>query len=241
MHQSPGFADALKQTRTAPAAQHHGQDVQGRDVGMAQLGNVPGKMQVPQFHRGFLYDFPGRRLPGFRRQHHGRQRAGFGTGVSLPDLGNYLARAHVAGNDKEHIVRRVFFVIVTHDVVALQFVENIRIPDDRVTIWAAGVGGFKQPAAGALVRIVLAHVHFPPDDLLFLGQFIRGKRSVLHDVAEDVHSHPRPGVRHVNVIDGAVKGGVGVHVPAGGLDLLVNLLSRPRGSAFEQHVLQHMR
>ena len=41
-----------------------------------------------------------------------------------------------------------------------------------------------------------------------------GNSGVLHDVAENIYRDTRAGVRHVNVIDGAIKAGVGVHVTA---------------------------
>ena len=134
-----------------------------------------------------------------------------------------------------------FSRVITADVLRLQLVENVRITDDRETIRAARVGGFKQSPARAAARIVLSHVHLAADHVHLLGQFIRRQRRVLHDVAQDVNRRARAGVRHVNVIHRAVEARVGVHVTAGFLHLLVNPAAGPRGGAFEQHVLQHVR
>ena len=60
-------------------------------------------------------------------------------------------------------------------------------------------------------------------------------------VAENINRHTRAGVRHVNVIDRAIKARVGVHVAARFLHFLINATADARGCAFEQHVFQHMR
>ena len=148
---------------------------------------------------------------------------------------------HVAGDDVKHIVRRVFFGVVTADVVGFQLAENVGIPDDGEAIRTARVGGFKQAAAGAAPGIVLAHVYFAADDVEFPGQFIGGQGGVLHDVAQDVNRRARAGGRHVNVIHRAVEARVGVHVTAGFLHFLVNAAAGAGGGALEQHVFEHVR
>ena len=64
---------------------------------------------------------------------------------------------------------------------------------------------------------------------------------MLHDVAKNINGHTRACVRHVNVIDRAIKARVGVHVTARFLHFLINATARARGRAFEQHMFQHMR
>ncbi len=187
MHEALTFAHLLIQARTATAAEQHGEHVEHRHVGMAQFGDVPREMQMAEFDGRFLDDFARRGLLRFGGQKIRRQRARLGLRVSLFDLLNHLVALHVAGDDVEDIVRRVFLVVIGADVVRLQLVENVQIADDGETIRAARVGGFKQPAAGAAAGIVLAHVHFAADHVEFLGQFIRRQRRVLHDVAQDVY------------------------------------------------------
>jgi len=63
----------------------------------------------------------------------------------------------------------------------------------------------------------------------------------LHDVTEDVDRDSRSGVRHVDVINRAVEGRVGVHVAASLLHFLVDTAAWPGRRAFEEHVLQHVR
>ena len=161
--------------------------------------------------------------------------------VGVFDLRDDFIALYVAGHDVEDIIWRVFFVVISADVVRLQLIENIRIADDGEAIRTARVGGFKQAAAGAAAGIVLAHVHFAADDVHFLGQFIRRQRGVLHDVAQDINRRGRAGVRHVNVIHRAVEAGVGVHVTARFLHFLVNAAAGARRGAFEEHVFEHVR
>ena len=64
---------------------------------------------------------------------------------------------------------------------------------------------------------------------------------MLHDVAQNINRLHRARVRHVNVINGAVEAGVGVHVTARFLHFLINATARARRRAFEQHVFEHVR
>ena len=67
-----------------------------------------------------------------------------------------------------------------------------------------------------------------------------GEAGVLHDVAEDVNGDFGAGIGDVDMKDGAVEGGVGVHGAAGVLDLLVNAAAGAGGGAFEKHVFQNV-
>ena len=61
------FADFLVKPRAAAAAEQDGQHVKNRHVGMAQFGDVPGEMEVPEFDGGFFDDLARGGLPGFLR------------------------------------------------------------------------------------------------------------------------------------------------------------------------------
>ena len=126
-------------------------------------------------------------------------------------------------------------------MVAGDAVEEIGQANDRESIGTAAVGALEKAAGGTTARIVVAHVHLTADDIEFLGEFVRGKGGVLEDVAKDVDGDAGTGVGDVDPVDGAVEGGVGVHVPASGLDLLVDATGAAGGGALEQHVFEDVR
>ena len=126
------------------------------------------------------------------------------------------------------------------DVLALEFVEDVRITDDRVAVRAGRVGRLEQAPAGALARIIVAHRDLAADHVQFLCQLIGRQRRVLEDVAKDVDGHDRAVIGHIDVIHRAIEGRVGVHVPAGLLHLLINAPGATFLGAFEKHVLENV-
>ena len=63
---------------------------------------------------------------------------------------------------------------------------------------------------------------------------------MLEDIAEDIDGDAAAGDGDIDPVDGAVEGRVGVHVAAGGLDLLVDAAGAAGGGALEQHVFEHV-
>src|SRR4030095_10593748 len=63
----------------------------------------------------------------------------------------------------------------------------------------------------------------------------------LHDVAKNVEGDASAGVGHVDVIDCAIEGSVGVHITAGFLYFLVDSTAGASGCALEKHVLKDVR
>ena len=153
----------------------------------------------------------------------------------------HCAGFNVANHHKKHVVWGVALVIVGDDVLPLDLVEDVRIPNDGVAIGTACVGGLKEPTAASAAGIVLAHVHFTPNDIQFLDQFVGGDAGVLHDVAEDINGHSGPGVGSVNMVNCPVERRIGIHGPAGVLNLLIDSARSSGGCAFEQHVLENVR
>ena len=240
MDEAGFFAHLLEKAGAAAAAEQHGEDIQDGDIGMAQFRDVPGKMDMAEFHGRFLDDFARGHLARFHGQHHGRHGAGLGLGVGGLYLRDHVVVFHIAHDDVEDVVGRVFFGVIIADVRRLHLVENIRVADDGVAVGALGVGGLEETTAGAAAGVVEAHVHFAADHVHLLGQLIGRQGGVLHDVAEDINGLGAAGVGDVNVIDGAVEAGIGVHVAAGFLDFLVNAAAGAGGGAFEEHVLEHV-
>jgi len=241
VHQTLSFPHLTIKAGTASAAEERSQNIENRHVGMAQLRGVPGKVQISQFN-GRLFDHLARRcLRRFLGQDKGGDGAGSGSGIGFLDLLNDGAGSHVAGHDVEHVVGGILLVVVSSDILRLQLVEDVRIADHGKAVGAPRVGSLEQAPPRPPVRVIHVHVHFAADDFHFLGQLVRRQRGVLHDIAQNVQSHGRAGAGNINVKDGAVKGGVGIHVAPRLLHLLINAAARAAGGAFEQHVLEHVR
>ena len=162
-------------------------------------------MQMAQFDGSFLDDLARRGLVRFLRQHDGRQWFRPGSGVGVTDLPDGLVQLHIADDHEKDVIGNVPFAVVTVNVIRLQFIEDVGIADDGEAVRTARVSGLKQAAAGTTARIILAHVHFAADDIEFLREVLRRQRRILHDVAEDVDGHSRPGVRHVDPIHRPVE------------------------------------
>jgi hypothetical protein len=128
----------------------------------------------------------------------------------------------VADHDEEDVVGDVAFAVVGVDIGGAQFVEDVGIADDGEAVGALGIGGFEEAAAGPAAGVVVVHVHLAADDLEFLGEFGVGEGGVLHDIGEDIDGHAGAGGGDIDPVNGAIEGGVGVHVTAGLLDFLVD-------------------
>ena len=132
-------------------------------------------------------------------------------------------------------------VVVRQQVVTGDAIEEVQQSDDRIAVRALGVGGRKKPHAGTTAGVVFAHVHFAPDDVEFLLEFIGRQRRVLEDVAENIDGRGGSRIGHINPIHRAVEARVGVHVAAGRLDLLVDAAGAPGARSLEEHVFEHVR
>ena len=240
VHETLFLANLLIEPRAASAAEQRGEHVENRNVRMAQFRDVPGEVEVAHFDRRLLGDFACGDLFRFRRQDGGRHRTGFAGGEGRADLFLDFGGIDVAHDDEEDVVRRVLLLVIGVEIFAADFVENIRIADDGETIRTLGVGGLEQATRGALMRVVLIHVHLAADDVHLLREVRLGQRRVLHDVAEDVDGDLPAGVGDVDPIDRAVERRVGVHVTTGLLHLLIDAVGGASCGALEEHVLETM-
>jgi hypothetical protein len=100
------------------------------------------------------------------------------------------------------------------------------------------IGGLEETAAGAACGVVVVHIHFAADDVEFFGELGVGEGGVPHDVGEDVDGHGGAGGGDIDPVDGAIEGGVGVHVTAGLLDFVVDTAWAAAFGAFEEHVFE---
>ena len=184
--------------------------------------------------------FARRHLSRFRGPIVHRQRSSRSPGIGLAHLFDDCVGLHIAHHHQEAIVRCVVGAVIRQQIISSDAIEEVQQSDDRIAVGTFGVGGRKKPLAGATSRIVFAHVHFAPDDIEFLLEFIGWQRRVLEDVAENVDGRGGPRVGHIDPIHGAVEARVRVHVAARRLDLLVDATGAPGASALEEHVFEHV-
>ena len=118
--------------------------------------------------------------------------------------------------------------------------KYIRVTNNGESIGTPGISGFEKPAAGPANWIIHVHIHFPNDDLLFLLEFLRRQRSVLHDVAKYIYCDLGTCIWHINVVNRPVERSKSVHITASFLNLLINTTAWTCGGTFKQHVFEHM-
>lgn len=235
------FAEFFVKAGAAPAAEDHGGDIERGDVGMRGGGNVPGEMEARQLGGKLGVRLAAPELGGLRRDENGRQRNARMFRKNLRELRADGGGVDVADHDEEHVVRDVAGFVVGHDFVAAEGVEDVEVADDWMAIRMLAEGGGEERLAGDAVRVVVAHGELAADDLLLLDVFVGRERGVHHGVGEEVERGGDALRRDVDPVNGAVEGGVGIDVAAGGLDALGKLARAAGGRAFEKHVLEQMR
>ena len=92
-----------------------------------------------------------------------------------------------------------------------------------------------------VVRRVVGLADLLQDHAALALKFLRFKRGVGQDVADDVGGERRVFLQHLHVIGGLFARRVGVDVAADRLDLLGDLHRRPTFGALERHVFEEMR
>ena len=208
---------------------------------MSQFRDVPGEMKMAELNRSFFDGLTRRRLFRLLWEHYRRNRFRFRFGVRAADLLHDFLIYHISRDHEEDIIRRIFFVVISEDIFLLQLMKNIRVTDYREPAGALGIGCFKKPPAGAASGIIDVHIHLADNHVLLLCHLIRRECCVLHDVAENVDGDFRARVRHIDVINRPIEGGISVHIPAGFLHFLVDAAARSGSGPFEEHVFEHVR
>ena len=197
-------------------------------------------MKMRMLKRPFVDRLTSSHLSWFSSQRYRGQGARRLVAVGAADPIHDLIRVDGTDNDKETIVRGVTIPVVSEQIAAGQLIENIPIADNGVTVRAFRVSSLKQSPAGSARWVVVAHLHFPSDDIQFTGQFIFGQGGVLHDVAQHLGGNLRAGVGDSDMIHRAVKRRVGVHMTASVLNSVINLNTGAVTRAFKQHMFENM-
>jgi len=130
--------------------------------------------------------------------------------------------------------------VVADEFVVCDALEEFAVADDGVCVGVLAKGGGEEGLGEALVGVVFAHCDLAEDDVaLFFGfGFIKGGAQC--HASQDVNGERGMCAGQIDVVDGAIEGGVGVDGAAVCLDLLGDLAGGERAwgaCAFEEHVL----
>ena len=120
----------------------------------------------------------------------------------------------VAGHDHHEVVRHVARLVVGDELLARDGRENVFVTNNRILVGMLAESRVEQRLAQTVVRIVVAHGDLAQDHVLLAGHFFDGQRRVQHRVGQHIERdiHMRRG--QVDVVNRAVKRGVGVDVAA---------------------------
>ena len=228
------------QGRAAASAQNGGQHIERGGVGVGDRRDMPDERATRQLGPEFLVRLAASELRWFVRDEKRRLDAPRRTTEPFFRLGKNLHRVDVAGHDEEHVLRGVAGAVVGGEVVAGQAVEDLEMPDDRVPVGAGAEGGREHEFGAHAVGIIEAHGELAADHLLFLGELAVRQGGVERGVGQKFDRGGRAVGRHIDPIDRAVEGGVGIDVAPGLLHGAGDLVGAAFFRALENHVLEQM-
>ncbi len=235
------FADGLPENGAVAISQDGGEQVERGRIRMRQSGNLPAKAGPRELHLLKAVLLAPGKLPGFVGQRHGRQPgARNGTELLLNDLADG-GGVKGADHDEHEIVGHVARAVVGEQVFAGDAGNHVAIADDGMAVRVLAESRGKEHLAEAVVGIILPHVDLAQNDVTFPRHLVSGQRGVQHGIGENIDGHGGVLGGQVDVIDGVVKGGIGVDIAAMRLDGGGDLPARAAAGAFEKHVLEKMR
>ena len=100
------------------------------------------------------------------------------------------------------------------------------------------VAGAEKELGGDGVGIVESHGDLAADDVFFFFVFVLGESGAEDHLEEGGEEEVEGFSGAVNIVNGAVKTGVGVPLAAGGLDFLREGLAAEAVGSFKNHVLE---
>ena len=166
------------------------------------------------------------------------------AGSGIKKLAEFLvdrSSIDIPHHDESQIVRDIAGFVVVQDILAGELVVDIEVADHRMPKRAGGKNRVEHELGALATGIIESHGELTADDFLLFGVFFLRKRGVLHDIGKD-----RDGIRgalfwHIDPVDRAIKGSVGINVTAPVLNLLGDLARRAFFCSLEKHVLKDVR
>ena len=166
------------------------------------------------------------------------------AGSGIKKLAEFLvdrSGIHIPHHDESQIVRDIAGFIIVQDILAGELVVDIEVTDYWMPERACCENRVEHELGALATGIIKSHGELAADDFLLFRVFLLRKRGILHRIGED-----RDGIRgalfwHIDPVDRAIKGSVGIDITAAVLDLLGDLAWRALFRAFEKHVLKDVR
>ena len=159
------------------------------------------------------------------------------------ELAEFLANRgsiHITYHDKREIVRNVAGFVIVQYVFPSELIVHIKIADHRMPKWTGGKDRVEHQLGALPTGIIKTHGKLAADDLLLFDVFLLGQRGILHGIRKDSHGIRGPTFWHIDPVNRAIKGRVGIDIASVVLNLLGNLpwwtLFRP----FEKHVFKNV-
>ena len=112
--------------------------------------------------------------------------------------------------------------------------------NNRMTTGIVLEEGLKEKLTGGRVRIVFSHVNFPADDVSFGLEILLRKAGEEDEFKENTNKGIPGGTGTIDVVNGSVKGGVGIPLPSVGIHAGSKFRPGERIRALEYHVFKHV-
>ena len=178
VHQARLLPNLLPEHGAVPAAQHGGEQIQHRRIGVGQAWNRPGEraagefdfFKAMQFTRGQLH-----RLG--RHQHRGQPHAG-GRAEVLLHQNPGRSQIHVAHDHHHEIVGHVALTVITHEILAGDRRKHIAMPDDRLAVGMLTKRCPKQRIPKPVLGFILRHRDFPQNHVFLFRRLVGRQRGV---------------------------------------------------------------
>ena len=128
--------------------------------------------------------------------------------------------------------------MVFHHVGVGELVEELHVADDWLAAMVTGKGGRIEESAIAVVWIVQAHINFSPDDIFFFFKLFYGKCWLEDHFEENSEESLCAFTWAIDVVNGAIEGGVGIPFSARSLDGIGKVFAVIVFSSFENHMFK---
>ena len=166
------------------------------------------------------------------------------AGSGIKQLAEFLvdrSSIDIPHHDEGQIIRDIAGFVIVQDILAGELVVDIEVADHWMPERAGGENRVEHELGALATGIIKSHGKLAADDLLLLGVFLLRKRGVLHRIGKNCDGIRGALFWHIDPVDRAIKGSVGIDITAPVLDLLGDLAWRALFRAFEKHVLKDVR